>query len=201
MPELKTAYVLRKISPESALQKFLAPFLVALLLFTFSCGESTGAPTAADTSLPDTIPGGTIKDSDLFGVQDAQWMIQAGAQRTESSHNQRPGRYTLNMTFTAIHPDENGDTANVYFMFTEFDNIDSAKSSYDGIARANADHEGIEQLEGYGDEAYFHSDGENFYFLLMRKGHKEVRLKLNKIISTSTRDNFLAMAKKVAGKL
>ena len=50
-------------------------------------------------------------------------------------------------------------------------------------------------MPGLGDEAYYHSDGENFYFFLVRKKEKMLRLKVNKVTSHSSEAEFKAVTR------
>jgi len=77
----------------------------------------------------------------------------------------------------------------------------AAKNAYAGIYQSNSGHEGIEIVSGLGDEAYYHSDGENFYFFLVRKKEKMFRLKLNKVTSHSSVTNFKEVAKLITDRL
>ena len=52
-----------------------------------------------------------------------------------------------------------------------------------------------------GDEAYFHSDGQNFYFIIVRKGEKMFRIKVNKITSTTSLKEFNMIAKNITASL
>jgi len=61
---------------------------------------------------------------------------------------------------------------------------------YHDIKTANEDHEGITTLTDLGDEAYFHTDSENFYFIMVRKGVIVFNMKVNKITSLTSRDEF-----------
>lgn len=105
----------------------------------------------------------------------------------------------FNSTYTANSPDKkSGKTGNIYFMFEAYPDVASAHEAYSSIKKANEDHEGIETLTGYGDEAYFHSDNENFYFMLIRKDKSMIRLKVNKLTSKTSPKEFKAISKKIA---
>jgi hypothetical protein len=76
-----------------------------------------------------------------------------------------------------------------------------ARAAYAEIYNANSRHEGVEIVSGVGDEAYYHSDGENFYFFLVRKNKSMFRLKLNKVTSHSSVENFKEVARLIAVRL
>jgi ribosomal protein L24E len=78
---------------------------------------------------------------------------------------------------------------------------DAAKNAYAEIYQANKRHEGVEIVPGLGDEAYYHSDGTNFYFFLVRKDKRMFRLKLNKVTSHSSVMNFKEVARLITDRL
>lgn len=86
-------------------------------------------------------------------------------------------------------------------MIEQYGTISSSKNACTSIKEANEKHEGVKVLDGLGDEAYFHSDGQNFYFVLLRKEKKMFRIKLNKITNKTTLANFNLVVKKVAATL
>jgi hypothetical protein len=47
-----------------------------------------------------------------------------------------------------------------------------------------------------GDEAYFHSDGQNFYFIIVRIGKRLFRIKVNKVTSHTSLNEFKRVSKK-----
>ena len=104
-------------------------------------------------------------------------------------------------TFTADTADVSGKTGNLYFMYEEHDEVSDAEKVYRDIYRSNKGHEGIEVIDDLGDEAYFHSDGENFYFILVRKVNRLIRMKVNKITSHSSLDEFHAVAREIVARM
>jgi hypothetical protein len=86
-------------------------------------------------------------------------------------------------------------------MFEVCDGEDAAKDAYAEIYHANRRHEGVEIVTGLGDEAYYHSDGTNFYFFLVRKDKRMFRLKLTKVTSHSSVTNFKEVARLITGRM
>jgi hypothetical protein len=74
-------------------------------------------------------------------------------------------------------------TGTLYFMIEEYENIEAARISYESIRAANERAAGVVPLSGVGNEAYFHSDGENFLFVLIRNENLMIRMKVNKTTS------------------
>ena len=68
-------------------------------------------------------------------------------------------------------------------MIEQYNQDLSAKNAYNSIKAPNENHEGVKIVHDMGDEAYFYSDGRNFYFILVRKGKIMFRIKVNKITS------------------
>jgi hypothetical protein len=97
--------------------------------------------------------------------------------------------------------EKTGKTGSIYFLLEEYKLLPAAKEKYSSIKKANENHEGVKTLHDIGDEAYFHSDGENFYFVMVRKGKKVFNMKVNKITSKTSLDAFNAVAKGIADSL
>ncbi|MFI5212130.1 MAG: hypothetical protein ACHQIH_04550, partial [Ignavibacteria bacterium] len=89
----------------------------------------------------------------------------------------------------------------IYYLFEKYDNVSFAQKHYTSIKTSNKDHEGFKVLYGIGDEAYLHSDYENFYFIIVRKGEKIFNMKVNKITSKTSLNEFNSIAKNLAAAL
>jgi hypothetical protein len=139
----------------------------------------------------------------IFTLSDAEKILGEPAHLTDSvSATKGQWIYQFNSTYTANSADtKSGKTGNIYFMFEEYHGTVSAKEVYSSIKKSNEDHEGIETLTGYGDEAYFHTDNENFYFILVRKKNLLFRLKVNKITSKTSIEEFKTISKRIANNL
>jgi hypothetical protein len=93
--------------------------------------------------------------------------------------------------YSANKTDEiSGKTGVLYFMIEEYQSVDSARNSYESIRAANEKAAGVEPLSGVGSEAYFHSDGENFLFVLTRSEKFMIRMKVNKTTSHTDQAAF-----------
>ena len=139
---------------------------------------------------------------ELLSLSDAEKILGEKAHVSDSSDYLSNGQLTLKRTFTADNIDlETRKKGNIYFMFEHFDQDSSAHKVYADIKKANEGHAGIMPLNGVGDEAYFHSDGENFYFVLVRKGSKLLRMKVNKITSHSSKTEFVNIARQISAKM
>src|SRR4030095_1736312 len=144
----------------------------------------------------------SIRSVDLLSLSDAKKILGENAHVSDSSASEANGQLTVKRTFTADNVDlETRKKGNIYFMFEHFDQDSSAHKIYSDIKKANEGHPGIMYLSGVGDEAYFHSDGENFYFVLVRKDSKLLRMKLSKITSHSSKAEFLNVTRKIVADM
>jgi len=104
--------------------------------------------------------------------------------------------------YTAISQDEvTGKTGKLYFMHEVYASVAAAENAYTSIYRSNSGHQGVEIVPGLGDEAYYHTDGKNFYFFLVRKNEKMFRIKLNKVTSHSSEAEFKTVTRSIVDKI
>lgn len=167
----------------------LFPFiLLSIAPGASSCGGSE-EPTGFDSA--------QLSRDHPWNLSHAEQIVGGYVHMSETGSFNANYKFGFNKTFTADTVDPLGRLGNVYFMYQEFLELDSAISAYAAIRSSNSDHEGVEDIADLGDEAYFHSDGESFYFIMVRKGTKELRIKLNKITSGATKENFISVAREI----
>src|SRR5687768_1315488 len=124
-----------------------------------------------------------IKMGMLFTLEDAEKIVGEPVHWSDSSTSYSRRGITYQSSYEADEKDSKSKkTGNVYFLVTKFENIDSAKQEYVSIMEANRKN-GIEELKDLGDQAYFHTDKENFYFIMVQKGYYSFRIKVNKLTS------------------
>lgn len=75
--------------------------------------------------------------------------------------------------------DAAANSPKLHFMIMKSPGEDVAKQSFDAIRQSNKKLAGFEEWPGIGDEALVHSDGKNFQFVMVRKGVKSIRIKVN----------------------
>jgi hypothetical protein len=138
--------------------------------------------------------------SSLFTLTEAEKIMGESAQFTDSSTSLDNGNNVYSCSYTAIKEDKPGRKGVVYFLLLEYPDSDVASREYNSVLKAN-EKNGIEILQGLGDEAYFHTDNENFYFIQVRKGKKVFRIKVNKLTSKTSKENFDLVAKQITEKL
>jgi hypothetical protein len=133
-----------------------------------------------------------------FSKADAEKILGEKAFLSDSSSIVKRDTLEYKSAFTAFSKDQKSDRPGViYFMIEQYSRDKSAKDAYHSIKAANEQHEGVKTLQGLGDEAYFHSDGQNFYFILVRKGNRMFRIKVNKITSHTSLNEFNLVSKKI----
>ncbi len=91
-----------------------------------------------------------------------------------------------------------GRTGVVYFLLEEYADVTSAKNVYSFYKKANENGIGFKELHNMGDEAWF---GENPLFVYVRKADKIFVIKVNKMTSMTSLNEFNLIAKKIAETL
>src|ERR1700752_4169372 len=158
-------------------------FRVAIAaLFFWGCNGANSLPTK------EIEPG----DSTFMSIADAEKILGERTHTAEDKSRTKGEITVWQCSYMADTVDEKtGKTGIIYFMLEEYKELSEAQKNYSSIKKANENH-GIKTLHDSGDEAYFHSDNENFYFILARKGKKMFRIKVNKITSHTSLDEFNA---------
>jgi hypothetical protein len=138
---------------------------------------------------------------DIFSLKDAEKILGEPASLTKSSINIEADTTISNSTYTAKSKDEKtGKTGNVYFMHEQYNDAATAHGLLAYYQKAN-EQNGAKTITGMGDEAWYHTDGQNFYFIMARKGNKMIRLKVNKVTANTSVDAFNAVAKEVVERM
>ena len=165
--------------------------------------QKIGYPTT-DTIPVTKLPHQTIPFFKIiyFTESDAERILGEKAHLTDSSSTIKKDTLECKSAYTANSKDQKtGKTGVVYFMIEQYSQVSSAKNAYNSIRVANENHEGVKILQGIGDDAYFHSDGQNFYFILVRKRSKMFRIKVNKITGKTSLNEFNLIAKNISAAL
>ena len=153
-------------------------------------GENDVSNTAAATAGP------------VLTLHDAEKILGEPADATENNTSTQPNIKATKLTYTAKSATTLKDKAGaIYLLLEEYKLIADAQNKYAFIKASNENSGGFKVLEGVGDEAYFHSDNENFYFIMARKGSKVLTMKVNKITKTSSLDAFKEVSKGIVSML
>lgn len=180
-------------------------FIVSVYLPVIAgCGDSPGmSEDAAVAGGVDTImTQKAVQAQSLLSLADAERILGERAVLRDSASTIEGQATRYRCTYGAV--DSNRDRKRrrvVYFLFEEYPNVTAAHEVYTRIKVANQDHEGIETLQGVGDEAYFHSDGTNFYYMMARKGWRGFRIKATKISSTTSYEEFNKIGRRIASEI
>ena len=117
-----------------------------------------------------------ISLSDLFTLPDAEKILGEPAHLADSSTAHREDALVYQCSYKANSEDvKSKKTGVVYFLVEQYNKVSSAQKKYSFIKTANENH-GIKVLNDLGDEAYFHTDGENFYFIMARKRERDFNM-------------------------
>jgi len=138
----------------------------------------------------------------LFTKTDAEKILGEPAHLEDSATivNKEAVQYKSSYIANSKDP-KTGKTGGVYYLFERYSSATTAHEVYASFKEGNQSHEGFSILEGMGDEAYFHSDGENFHFIIVRKGKNMFRIKVNKITGTTSLDELKRVAKDITAEL
>jgi len=71
------------------------------------------------------------------------------------------------------------DAPKVFFRIMHSTSEDLAKQDFDAVRQSNKNHVGFEEWHDIADEAVLHSDSPNFHFVMIRKGNRTIRMKIN----------------------
>jgi hypothetical protein len=142
-----------------------------------------------------------VKMEILFTLEDAEKILGEPATLEDSSTSNGKNGDVYQSSYKALSEEASTKkTGIVYFLVTKFANEDFAKRDYSSIKTANQ-HNGIEELNNLGNEAYFHTDNENFYYIMVRKGLYGFRIKVNKITGNTSKDAFMKTAEKITAMI
>jgi len=171
-----------------------------LLLPVLSCGQS-GNQARTPRTIQSNHAQRAFRPSRLFTLKDAEEILGEKAYRSDSAWNNKAGVSTYSCAYTANATDEkSGRTVAVYCLFERYAKPAGARNRYSFIKKANEEN-GIQELHDLGDEAYFHTDNNNFYFVMVRKGDRVFNLKVNKITSRTSLPAFNSVASKITAGL
>ena len=165
-------------------------------------GKIESFPTDTILSIQSSLQNKPFFQRVYFSNSDAELILGERAFLSDSSSAIKKDTLEIKRAYTANSADsKTGKTGVIYFMIEEYSKESSAKGAYHFFKSANEKQEGVRTVNNMGDEAYFHSDGKNFYFILVRKGKIMFRMKVNKITSHTSLSGFNLVSKKMADAL
>lgn len=118
------------------------------------------------------------------------------------SSDSKNGTLNYRCTYTAdsVNP-KTGKTGNLYYLFQLYPDIASAQRVYNDIVSDNKDMPGFKSIANIGDEALLHTDNVNFYLVMVRKGSRIIRMKINKITAKTSTKQLMSVTKAITAKL
>ena len=129
----------------------------------------------------------------------AEQILGQSATRVENTSTKEAGVVQYKCTYTCLGNDPaTNKTGNLYYMYEEYNSTSLAKQTYDNIVASNQQMSGHSKLNDIGDDAWFHTDQENFYLIIFRKQNKMVRIKINKVTSLTSKEALLRISNSIA---
>ena len=180
-------------------------FLIATSIIISACFQTSRSNENHDPEVEQrplsNIRGDSTLPQELFNLIDAEKIMGESMHLTDSTIKHEGGVSRYLCGYKANSEDnKSGRTGAIYFLFEQFDQIASAHDRYASTKTAN-EHNGVKTLDNLGDEAYFHTDREHFYFIMVRRGRKVFNIKVNKITNTTSLEEFNAVAKKIVANI
>ncbi|WP_089896211.1 hypothetical protein [Chitinophaga arvensicola] len=132
-------------------------------------------------SSADTIPSYYLTPADAAKILGQSVLL------TQKSADQERNAMKYRSAFTAVESDPvSGNTGNVFYNYEEYSSVAAAQKTYTNILDDNRRNGNIQLLSNTGDEAFYQSDAKNFDLIMVRKKDKIIRMKVNKVTSTTS---------------
>jgi hypothetical protein len=154
------------------------------------------------SALLSSAQSGTKAKDDCLSQSDVEKILGQQAVLTESAVEEKDSAFKQRCTYTANKADiKTNNLAHLYYLFEKYDNERLARNVYEGILTGNQNMPNLQKIYNLGDEALRHTDFENFDMIIIRKGNKLIRLKINKITSMTSTSELQIIAKKITESL
>jgi hypothetical protein len=175
-------------------------YLLAAICLSSNCEKSS---LSSGSEEPCMVQSADVAiGSKLLTLPDAEKIMGEPASLTCNMFTKKGDTLEYKCDYTASAKDPATDKlGKLYFMDEVYKTTTAAHDAYTFFYKANSTHEGFEPVKGLGDEAYYHTDGKNFYFYLVRKGNKMYRMKLNKVTSHSSETEFKKVGRLVTDRM
>jgi len=170
---------------ESAKEIFLSLFIAGLS--TFCTGQG---------------PAPTMNSLTCLEKADAEKILGQPARITENTTEKTDSSAKYRCTYTADRTEaSSGKLGHVYYMFETYRSENVSKKVYTQIFSQNASMPHLDTIKNLGDEALRHTDNENFDMIIVRKGNKIVRIKVNRLTKMTSAFELLVVAEKITASL
>lgn len=132
----------------------------------------------------------------FFTYISAEKLLNGKVTGVDSEQATPDGGHRWKCTFTA-----DSGNGRIFFDLSRSSTEAAAKSEFESVRLSNAKHGDLEDWPGIGDEALAaRTDGRSFQFVMVRKGTRTIRIKLNPV-NGSTLDDVKTVASLLVGKL
>ena len=121
---------------------------------------------------------------------DAEKILGLAARQMESETFTEDNVLQHKCSWKATQEDLN---SNLYYLDEQYKNAESAHKVFEDIVVSNRNNPGQTRPD-IGDEAWLHSDGTNFCLLMVRKGNRIIRMKVNKLTKETSIDEMKRIA-------
>ena len=144
---------------------------------------------------PKQMPNTTVGRHQLT-LEEAERILGESAILKERNSDNQTDHYVSKTTFSAKEIDAKSQKqANLYYMVERFKDEKTATKTIQSFIKGNQALEGFELLTAYGDEAFFHTNKDNFCLLVIRKSNKMIRIKVNKVTSKTSFEELRKIGK------
>ncbi len=153
-----------------------------------------------------TMTGSTVSEKgalkstacDFFTQENAMKIAGTRVKGVDGGMEEDTTTRSWKCTFSAAVEGENAPK--IHFVMSKSISDEVARSTVESIRRSNSAKPGFEEWPGVGEEAILHSDGRNFQLVVVRKGVKSFRIKINPADGISF-ETVKAVAVSLAAKL
>lgn len=132
---------------------------------------------------------------------DAERILGLPAKETDHLSKQKDGVSRFECTFTATENASAYKISHLYYIHEQYESAAQAHDAYQLILSANNGMPGQKQLDTLGDEAWLHTDSENFELLIFRKDNHMVRVKINKLTDKTSLPELMNVMNRMAATL
>jgi hypothetical protein len=178
---------------------FISLFLGALA----ACKDKSDSTTTGDvdSKMNSSTPSKNKLESatlvKLFTKADAEQILGGPVTISDSTMSAQMNIEAYKSAYSLVSNPESV----VHFLVESYSHVADATTKYSFIKASNEGKPGFEEYKGVKDEGYFHSDGTNFAFTMIRKGANVASIKVNKMTSTTSKDQVQLTAKRIAESL
>jgi hypothetical protein len=130
---------------------------------------------------------------------EAEEILGQPATQTEAFTEKKDGAVKHRCTYTAKASDmKTNATGHVFYILEAYESVTSAQKIFTGMMEGNQSAPGFKHIKDLGDEAFFHTDQINFHLMIVRKGDKILRLKVNKVTSLTSLEALRKVIKELS---